>query len=133
MHFQIANTLGALAGFLDDLEQIPGYQDLPEETVFSLRLVIEDLLSNIVKHSNASKIGIDIAISSGGVSAQIRDDGFPFDPFFDVQKTEVADSIEDQEIGGMGIFLISCMTDAYAYRRENEENIVDFTIGDKQL
>ena len=133
MHFQIANTLNALAGFLDDLERIPGYQDLPEESIFSLRLVIEDLLSNVVKYSNANEIEIDIAISGSGVSAQIRDDGIPFDPFSDIQKTEVTDSIEDQEIGGMGIFLVASLTDDYGYRRENEKNIVDFTIGDKQL
>lgn len=133
MHFQIGNTVDALAGFLAQLEQIPGYDELPEDHVFSLRLVIEELLSNIVKHSNADTITVEIAMSSSGVSARIRDNGSPFDPFQETQKTEVAETIEEQEIGGMGVFLVTSLANDYRYRREQENNIVDFTIGEKQL
>jgi len=138
MQFVLTNDAAALNDFFDRVERAFSDRELSCELFFSLRLALEELLTNIIKYGydDASEHMIRVDISAGpegGANVRIADDGHPFDPLTQAKKTEIADSLEDQQIGGLGIFLVKEMARNLRYRRENNQNIVEFWIGEDAL
>jgi signal transduction histidine kinase len=60
---------------LDDMAN----NGIPEEVRLTAYRVVEESLGNVVKHAEASRVDIDLDVSSEGLSLQIRDDGRGFD------------------------------------------------------
>ena len=54
----------------------------------------------------------------------ITDDGIPFDPF-SVKTPDTDLSIDEREIGGLGIHLVRNMMDKVSYQRKDNKNIVN--------
>jgi len=53
---------------------------LPEETETALYRIVQEALTNVVKHANARQVSILLARNDGMVTALIEDDGRGFDP-----------------------------------------------------
>jgi signal transduction histidine kinase len=53
---------------------------LPVEIASGMFRIIQEALNNALKHANARSICISLAVDTGSVCAEIRDDGVGFDP-----------------------------------------------------
>ena len=139
MHLTLANDSEKLGEFLDGIEGSPVISEpgIGDGVVFPLRLVLEELLTNIIKYGyddrNRHEIEIDMNPSGKGISVRIADDGHPFNPLTEAHKTEIVDSLENQEIGGLGIHLVKQMARNLSYHRQAEKNIFEFWIGEDAL
>ena len=63
-----------------DLETNLGEERLPTEVETAIYRIIQEALSNVVKHAGASQISILLTRKDGSVAAVVEDDGLGFDP-----------------------------------------------------
>lgn len=93
-----------------------------------LDLVLEEILVNVATHAyggQAGKAEIECSDASGAFCVTVRDWGTPFDPLAgDIP--EMSTDIDDRPIGGVGLLLVTTMTDSCSYARANNANELTF-------
>ena len=122
---------------LDELERITAavedlgeQEDWPPAFTFRVNLVLEELGINIINHGHDGGIHeFDVTLTSDAntLTIEISDDGRPFDPLHDASAPDVAASLEDRSVGGLGIHLVRTMVDEMHYRREQGRNCLTLT------
>ena len=92
---------------------------VPPDTVFAMRLCLEEALANIAMHGEPGarevSVGASLAEEPGRLVLSIVDDGQPFDPVTSALP-------EGQEIGGNGLLLLRRYCSDLGYRREGGRN-----------
>ncbi len=93
-----------------------------------IQLASEEALVNIINYAypEEEKNGeVEMkCISDGGyLEISLKDFGKEFNPFFGSKKMDPDASLEEREVGGLGIHLIFKVMDEVSYRRESEANI----------
>jgi serine/threonine-protein kinase RsbW len=83
-----------------------------DKTAFGLRLALEELLTNAIKHGNKGnpdlKATVDCAILPGAIEISVSDEGLGFDHCSMPDPTE-KENLEKQ--GGRGLYLVKKFTD----------------------
>lgn len=96
-----------------------------EQTWFSMRLCLEEVMTNIITHAFADDDGHVISLSLSRLSDRlvltISDDGVPFDPI-SFERQSLPGRLEDVEPGGQGIHLVRNFATDVHYRREGRTN-----------
>jgi len=99
-------------------------QHVPPAAAFKVRLVLEELVLNLIDHATGSatdRIDVYIGIEPGRVVLALEDDGNPFDPraapAFDKTKP-----LEERSPRGMGIHLVRSMAEEMDYARVGDRN-----------
>ena len=87
-------------------------------------IILDEIVSNIVRCSGASGFTIGIDRSDAGLAMVFTDDGMPFDPTREVATPDVSAAVEDRSIGGLGIFMVKKMSKSISYRREGDRNVL---------
>jgi signal transduction histidine kinase len=77
---RLTDTFREQSGLQVDLETQLGDERLPSEAETTLYRVIQEALTNIIKHSAASRVSILLQRKNGAVVAVVEDDGNGFDP-----------------------------------------------------
>ena len=101
--------------------------DLSDEVIYDIRLVLEEIVSNIIKYgykdNDEHQIDIHINLEGNILTLEIRDDGNPFDPL-EVKNDEVEKPWDERETGGMGIYIVKNLMDKTEYHRVEDNNIL---------
>jgi anti-sigma regulatory factor (Ser/Thr protein kinase) len=118
---------------LDALEAALRAGGMRDETVLDLRLVAEEVLTNVVHHGFRDdaphSIRIRLTRSADRVTLEFTDDGPPFDPLSATPGGLPAAGVEPA-IGGLGLHLVRALVDAADYVRRGPENVLTLS---KQL
>ena len=77
---RLADTFREQSGLQVDLETQLGEERLPSEAETTLYRVIQEALTNVVKHSAAERVSILLQRKNSAVVAVVEDDGTGFDP-----------------------------------------------------
>ncbi len=90
-----------------------------------MNIVFDELLSNIIQYAfdddQKHTIHIEIKMNGSNLIIIIEDDGVPFNPF--QQNTpDMKLSLEEREIGGLGIHLVKNLMDECSYSRHTNKN-----------
>ena len=100
---------------------------IPTRAARSINLVFDELLNNIVSYAfedeESHVIRIRIELAGHRLAVTIRDDGIPFNPFAR-DRPDTSLSIEEREIGGLGVHLVSNVMDEVSYSRLASDNVV---------
>jgi anti-sigma regulatory factor (Ser/Thr protein kinase) len=111
----------AVAG---EVEQFCAESGLPRAVRFKIRLVLEELVLNLIEHATGSaqdRIEVRIELEGGRVVLVLEDDGDPFDPR-SAPAFDKAKPLEERGPRGMGIHLVRSMTEGIAYERIDSRN-----------
>lgn len=130
--FVLPNDLGAVMGKVEDTEAFlrdAGCDDGPAQQV---AIVAEEILTNVLQNawgggaSGHCRVDVVAEGRSDGVLVTLRtqDDGVAFDPLA-ADAPDLEASLEEREIGGLGIHLIRMMTDDQTYRRIDGLNVLE--------
>lgn len=120
-------TLGDIFDFVDECA---GALALPPSLLFSLKFVIEELFTNMVKYSvsdTRSDIAIDLRREDRRVIVRLTDSGVDA---FDVTKAGDADvtlGLEERKIGGLGIHIVKRMVDSIDYQYHERQSVITFS------
>jgi PAS domain S-box-containing protein len=116
---------------IDDVNQM--FNAFAERHVISrdisrkVNLVFDELLSNIITYAYDDdaehEIDIRIELTEERLVITISDDGVPFNPYASAAP-DTALSIEEREIGGLGIHLVRSVMDEVIYKRRIDRNVV---------
>ena len=103
----------------------------PEETVLDLRLALEEVLTNAVRHGGIrdpeDRISVRLSCDEEGIEVEVRDPGAPFDPL-EHPSPALERPLEERDPGGLGILLFRRVAREAQYRRESGENVLTFRI-----
>jgi sigma-B regulation protein RsbU (phosphoserine phosphatase) len=114
-------------GWLESI--LPGV-DLPTEATMEMQLVAEEIVTNVDKYAGlgaADSIDVTVEISAGEWVLQVADGGKPFNPLVDAVRSELGADIDSAGIGGLGVHLITRLTDRQSYRRSDGRNVLRVT------
>lgn len=101
-----------------------------EQVLFHFDLCANEAVSNVIGYAfpdaGEHLITVRITRMDDRLSLEIEDDGMPFNPLTKPRNIPAA-SLEEAEIGGLGVDLIRHYMDDYTYRREAGRNILMMT------
>ena len=108
------------------IDQMAERESWPEELVFKVKLVVEELGLNIIDHGygndESKELEFRLVAEEGAVRIEFVDEARPFDPLTDTPMPDTAAGIEDRQIGGLGVFLVREMMDEVEYSRDGNRN-----------
>jgi anti-sigma regulatory factor (Ser/Thr protein kinase) len=120
-----AGNDGALA--LDRLEALCREAGCAEEVVLELRLVAEEVLTNIAKYGfepgATPAVEVRVALTPEDATLEFRDQGRAFDPLAQAPPDRAAPR-EERPLGGLGLALVRSLVDEAAYAREGATNVL---------
>ncbi|MBA3470508.1 MAG: SpoIIE family protein phosphatase [Herpetosiphonaceae bacterium] len=93
---------------------------LTDEQSFVLGLVVEEIVTNIIKYSYREAGGplqLICSVASGLLTIRIRDRGEPFDPSV-VEAPSLDGNVNDRPVGGLGVFLVQELADSLEYTHD---------------
>lgn len=123
----IPNQLSAvrqMSAWLDEtIRRLGG----PEGLVFNFDLCANEAVTNIISYAyennGAHDIVLQLTMQNEKLILEIEDDGVPFNPLDKPEHVSPA-SLDDAEIGGLGIDLIRKFMDECIYSRQRGKNIL---------
>lgn len=91
-----------------------------------VRLVLEELLVNMVQHGRTATAGgtIDLRmqLTDGAILIELHHDGQPFDPLQAPPPALTGDLADQEDIGGFGIHLVRAMANDLSYSHDEHGN-----------
>ncbi len=116
----VAENTPQVAAFVEEtLEAL----DCPMKVMTSMSIALDELYSNIVRHSGAGRATVACGVEDGQAVLRLIDDGAPYDPTLR-EPPDVSLSAEKREIGGLGIHLVRRLMDSVEYRYEDGRNVL---------
>jgi sigma-B regulation protein RsbU (phosphoserine phosphatase) len=128
-------TLESLAEVLARFEQFAQVNALDDTARRQVLLVLDDLLNNVVTFAypdmdpadaEEQEIQVRVELAPTRLVITISDGGVPFNPF-GMNAPDVQASLEERDIGGLGIHLVRTVMDEVDYSRRAGHNVVTVT------
>ena len=111
-------SITAISEFLDTcLEEF----DVPVRAGYTLKVVADEIISNIVYYSGAKKAEILFRNDPEHITLLFRDDGIPYNPL-EAREPDVTAGIGEREIGGLGLFMVKKMAESVCYEHTGSQN-----------
>lgn len=124
---RIKNNLSELEKVVQQFDVFSRQNGLPIKIKHAADLVIDEVINNIITYGYADEkehdIDIKIFIKDEILNLQIEDDARKFNPLNN-NEADTKSSIEEREIGGLGLHFIKKMMDEAIYKYENSKNIL---------
>lgn len=130
--FQItrAAELESLSVFREFISDCCAKFNVPNETVFELKLAVDEACTNVIEHGykgmDPGSIILSFRIESDRILVQLTDFGHVFEPA-EAPKPDLEAALEDRPLGGMGLYLIYQMMDNIDYESSEDGNTLTFT------
>ncbi len=125
--FELKSSLSELDNLCQNLEDIGQKIGLSKKLIFEINLALDELFTNIISYGFSDKeehtIKVTVTPQDGVLCLCIEDDGIPFDPT-DFEIPDVACSVENCKIGGLGIHIIRKLMDDICYQRCDDRNVL---------
>lgn len=123
----IRNELSALREMSAWLEATIQRLEVPEPLVFKFDLCANEAVTNVISYAypenGAREIGLRLFREDEALCLEIEDDGIPFNPIERPKHVQPA-SLEEAEIGGLGVDLIRTFMDECHYARRSGRNVL---------
>ena len=99
--------------------------DFPMKTIMQIAIAVEEIFVNIAYYAykpGSGNVTMRISADAGAV-IEIEDSGKPFNPL-EKEDADITKSVEEREIGGLGIFMVKKIMDSVDYKNEDGKNIL---------
>ena len=125
--FELKSSLSELDSLCENLEDFGQKIGLSKKLIFEINLALDELFTNIIsygfKDEEEHTIKVTITPQNEELCLCIEDDGIPFNPI-DFETTDVACSVENCQIGGLGIHIMRKLMDEICYQRCEDKNVL---------
>ena len=116
-------NISQVTGNIEDFLRRKGFTD---ETVFDVRLAVDEAITNVIQHGYEGKEGlihIRCEVSTREIVLVVEDSAKPFN-LSSVEEPRLSDSLEKRQIGGLGVYLIKKKMDQVTHEFKNGKNIL---------
>ena len=125
--FELKSSLAELDNLCLNLETLGEKIGLSKKLIFEINLALDELFTNIISYGFSDEeehtIKVTITPQKGEICLCIEDDGIPFNPI-EFETPDVACSVENCKIGGLGIHIMRKMMDDICYQRCGDKNVL---------
>ena len=94
---------------------------IPLRVGYSLKVVTDEIYSNIVYYSGANRAEILFRNDADKITLIFQDDGKPYNPL-EAEEPDITAGIEDRKIGGLGLFMVKKMAESVQYEYAASKN-----------
>lgn len=118
--------LNAVLDFIESMLQANG---CPLEIQITIAVAVEEIFVNIASYAYAASEGeatITCMVKQDELRCiviEFRDSGSPYNPLLR-EPPDITLSVQERDIGGLGIFIVKNTMDDVTYRYENQQNIL---------
>ena len=124
------NDISEVPQLNDFIEAVAERLGIEPSTALQLQLAVEEAVVNVMDYAYPpDTVGmVTVATTTDGQSLEIviSDSGTPFDPT-QQEKADISLSVEERQIGGLGIHLIRNIMDRVEYQRDGNSNKLTMT------
>ncbi|MFT5375789.1 MAG: sigma-B regulation protein RsbU (phosphoserine phosphatase) [Candidatus Latescibacterota bacterium] len=126
LELSIGNQLTEIDRVNQAFDEFAEENGIPMPISLKVNMAFDELLNNTISYAfekGAHQIDIKVERADAHLTITVSDSGKSFNPF----ETEAPDtelSIEEREIGGLGIHLVRNIMDEFSYQRHDERNII---------
>jgi anti-sigma regulatory factor (Ser/Thr protein kinase) len=130
--FQItrAAELESLQDFRGFITECCQHYQIPPKTILELKLAVDEACTNIIVHGykdmDPGSIILSFRIEPDRILVQITDFGHVFEPV-ETPQPDVQAAFENDELGGLGLYLIYHTMDNIEFQTSEEGNTLTFT------
>jgi anti-sigma regulatory factor (Ser/Thr protein kinase) len=121
----IANSLSEIPRVARMVDSLGAAHDLSPDVIYDLQLALEEILTNVMTHGSphgrSPRISIRLTVGQGMVTAEILDDGEPFNPL-EAPRPNLSANLRDRPVGGVGILFVRELMDEVEYERVDNWN-----------
>lgn len=100
---------------------------VPARSKAQLMVAVDEIYSNIVRCSAATRVELSVGGKDGVVTLVLRDNGTPFNPL-ELEDPDIAASAEDRALGGLGVFIVKKTMDNVRYEQVQGDNVLTLTL-----
>jgi len=127
------NQRSELTRLADLVERFGAEHHLSPDDVTNVNLVLDEVVSNVMRHGFQSRDGqdpvIDVSLAIDGLvlTVAVTDNGIAFDP----RSRPAPDldlPIEQRPIGGLGIHIVKALSETIEYSRHGDRNRLTMTM-----
>jgi len=123
----IGNRSSDLAAVDAILDRLAERTRLPPDTMSEIRIVCDEVLTNVLAHGFPHEAEHDIRVSLEMAGRRlvltVSDDGVPFDPLT-AAPPDTSRPLEQRTVGGLGIHLVRHLVDQMTYERRGDRNVL---------
>jgi phosphoserine phosphatase RsbU/P len=127
LEIKISNKLSELERVNQNLTEFGQRQGLAPRVVHDFNLALEEILSNVISYGYTDdkehEIQVRMNARPGEITAEVEDDGLPFNPL-EVPQPDTEKPLEERTIGGLGIHLVRKLMDGVEYLRQSDRNFL---------
>jgi sigma-B regulation protein RsbU (phosphoserine phosphatase) len=125
IELRLVNRSSELQRLASELERFAQNHRIPEPDIHAFSLSLDELVTNTIAYGyddqGPHEILVRLTLANGRLSAEVEDDGRPFNPLTAPQP-DLTSAVEDRPVGGLGIHLVRSLMDHVDYRRESGKN-----------
>ena len=118
IEMEMVSNIQQVSAIHDQLSQFLGNWEVGKEVQFQVNVSFEEYVVNLISYGyldhDRHMIHVTVTRTKRGLVIEIFDDGVPFNPLT-APEADVASSIEDRKIGGLGIHIIRTYMDQLSY------------------
>ena len=121
----IQTSRDELARITTAIEGLAQQDDWPDELVFRVNLVLEELVLNIIDYGQDGgdpDIALEIESEADSIRIELSDRGRPFDPLTEAPEPDLTSALGERSVGGLGVYLTKELMDEVRYSREAHRN-----------
>jgi anti-sigma regulatory factor (Ser/Thr protein kinase) len=125
IELRLVNRSSELQRLASELERFAQNHRIPEPDIHAFSLSLDELVTNTIAYGyddqGPHEIRVRLTLANGRLSAEVEDDGRPFNPLTAPQP-DLTSAVEDRPVGGLGIHLVRSLMDHVDYRHESGKN-----------
>ncbi|MEE8606413.1 MAG: SpoIIE family protein phosphatase, partial [Nitrospiraceae bacterium] len=131
LHMVVKNDLAEIAKVTAKFEKFAEEHSLPAVMSQKISVAFDELLSNTISYAFRDdaehEIAVKTELAGNRLTVTISDDGVPFNPL-GTQTPDTSLSLEERQIGGLGIHLVRNMVDDISYQRGINRNVLSLVM-----
>ena len=128
--FSLTNELGEIAGAAAKIDAFCEANQVSQDVAYAVNLSIDEILTNAISYGyddeETHRIEITLRLEAEAFVVVIVDDSSAFD-LTAAPEPDLGASLEEREVGGLGLFLVHQMMDEVEYERVDGRNVVTLT------
>jgi serine/threonine-protein kinase RsbW len=125
----VGDELAEVVRVQEKLSELWGIHSLPEDVEPCVSLALEEVLSNVLRHSRLDgrsfEIRVVFVIHPDGFEFEVSDSAPPYNPLLR-QDPDLTVPLDQRGRGGLGVFLVKQLADEVAYDRRDDRNWLRF-------
>lgn len=125
LSLKIKNDREELERIVIAIEEFAAQNDWPEDLLFKINLVLEEIGLNIIDYafeSGSHEFEINLTSDAEAITIEAVDDGRPFDPLSEAALPDLDAPLDCRPVGGLGVYLVRTLMDQSDYQRVDGRN-----------